>query len=100
MIYKTFGVYDAKAQVYLFPANYRRKEEALRAFSLACNDSNSDFHKYAEDYALFELGEFDDEKGVYSSLQIPLLVITAVQASNLHKQHYASIALSVVDNVA
>lgn len=63
MILKIFSVYDSKAEAYLPPFFVASKGAAIRMFSDACNDVGHNFFKHAEDYTLFELGEFDDLTG-------------------------------------
>lgn len=66
MVSKVFTVYDSKAEAYLTPFLMRTKSEAIRGFQDVCNDDKSNFCKYAEDYTLFEIGEFDDSIGTYT----------------------------------
>lgn len=63
MIHKIFAIYDSKARAYLQPFFAVNASVALRSFERAVNDERSDFHAYAGDYELFELGEFDDFDG-------------------------------------
>lgn len=62
MIHKVFSVYDSKAEVYMTPIFFKTKGEALRAFTSTVNDESHHFHKYAEDFTLFEVGSYDDSK--------------------------------------
>ena len=57
---KMFSVYDSKVGAYLDPMFFRSKGEAIRAFSSAVADSTHQFHKYASDFTLFELGSWDE----------------------------------------
>jgi len=63
MIVKMFSVYDSMANAYLQPFFSPARGLAIRSFSEAVNTSDHQFHKYAGDFTLFEIGEFDDEKG-------------------------------------
>lgn len=63
---KAFSVYDSKAEAYMQPFFMKTKGEALRAFMDTVGDSNHPFHRHAEDYTLFYLGEFDDSNGEFS----------------------------------
>lgn len=62
---KIFAVYDSKAEAFLQPMFFQSKGVAIRAFSSAANSVEHDFHRYAGDYSLFELGEFDDSNAFF-----------------------------------
>lgn len=62
-----FSVFDKKAVAYLAPFYFPQKGQAIRAFEDSINDPQSTFNKHPEDYALFELGQFDDTSGVITS---------------------------------
>lgn len=95
-----FAVYDNKSASYLQPEFFKRKEQAVRSFEVACQKVDSDFFMYAEDFALFHLGEYDDDTGILQPLQTPKMVITAVQASVQHRDHYASLELVKTDKAS
>lgn len=57
---KVYTVYDKAVGAYLPPFFARAKGDALRMFQASCQNSNHQFFKYAGDYTLFEIGEFDD----------------------------------------
>lgn len=79
---KIYSIYDSKAEAYL-PLNFfPTKAAAIRSFSAAAQDPKSDFHKFAQDFTLFELGEWDEQtaKFVIHEAKIPLG--TAVEYSN------------------
>lgn len=61
---KVFTVYDSKAELYMTPFFMHNDKSAQRTFGDAANDPSHMFNKYPTDYALFELGEFDDDTGV------------------------------------
>lgn len=63
MVVKVFSVYDSKAEAFLRPMFLQSKGLALRSFIEAIHDKGHDFSKYAGDFTLFEIGEFDDNKG-------------------------------------
>jgi len=68
MKFKVFTVFDSKSETYLKPFLMKAKGEAVRAFTEIANDGKSEIGKYPEDFTLFEIGEFDDERGEYSML--------------------------------
>lgn len=63
MIHRIFTVYDAKAEFYSKPFFARSTGEALRQFQEAANDEQNSIGRYPEDYAIFEIGEFDELTG-------------------------------------
>lgn len=58
-----YSVFDSKAGAYIPPFYLANDGMARRAFADSANDLNHAFCKYAEDYTLFRLGEFDDSTG-------------------------------------
>ena len=60
---KIFAIRDSKAEAYLNPIFMPKTAQAIRAFQTCTNDENHDFNKYANDYTLFEIGEYDEETG-------------------------------------
>lgn len=61
MLVKMFSIYDSKVPVYKQPFFMRSRGEAMRALESEMKDTNNGFYRHAEDFVLFELGEFDDE---------------------------------------
>jgi len=58
------GIYDSKVKMFstqLVPS--RTIEEAIRGFKGACENKDTDFAKYPEDFTLHLLGEFDQLTG-------------------------------------
>lgn len=68
MILKAFSVYDNKAAAYLSPFFAPTTGLATRMFEKAASDEAHDFHQYANDYVLYELGTFDQETGELNKL--------------------------------
>lgn len=65
MIMKVYSVFDSKATAFLQPFFAVNRAVALRSFARAVNEEGSDFHLYAGDYTLFELGEWDQMSGKF-----------------------------------
>lgn len=63
MTHKIFTVYDSKAEAYLPPMFLHTKGLAIRSFTQAVNSAGHDFNKYAADFTLMEIGEWDDNDG-------------------------------------
>lgn len=64
MITEIFSIYDMKVQAYSPPFNFRSKGEALRTFADMANDPASKIAKHPEDYVLYLVGSFDDQRGI------------------------------------
>ena len=65
---KLFTVYDSKAEAYFPPWIAPTIKAALRAFSDQVNKSGTPVNSHPEDYALFCIGEFDDNSGIVKSI--------------------------------
>lgn len=76
-----FSVHDGAVKAFLPPWYARARGEALRQFVEACNDDKSNFKKFAADYTLMYLGEFDDASGTFegASASGPERVIGALE---------------------
>lgn len=68
---KVFGVYDTKAKCYGQPFFMLATGAAVRAFGDLANDKQSSINKHPTDYVLFELGEFDDQTGIFTCVKNP-----------------------------
>lgn len=93
MRFKVFCVYDSKAKAFSSVQNYRSTEEAKRAFTLACQQEDSNWYLYAEDYSLFEIGDYDDETGLHEPYQVPVMILQAIQASKNHSEYYSKVGM-------
>jgi len=66
MISKVFSIYDSKAELYMKPFHMATKGQAIRGFADLANDESTDVGKHPQDFTLFEIGEYDDERGEYT----------------------------------
>lgn len=66
------SVFDSKAEQFITPFFAPTNAVACRSFEEACNDPNQNFHKYAADYTLFNIGEFDGDTGTITSQATPV----------------------------
>lgn len=82
MTHKVFSVYDSKAEAFTQPFFAHTRGIAQRMFRAACQDPNHDFHKFADDYTLFELGEFDDSSAEFHSHEAPISLGLALSQLN------------------
>lgn len=76
---RVYSVFDSKAEAFLQPFFMQAKGQAIRGFTELANDKNHQFGKFPEDYTLFELGIFDDQKGLIVSHQTPVSMGLAVE---------------------
>jgi len=64
---KVFAVHDSKLGAFLLPFYQLNSGMAVREFTDALKNPKSRFGMHPEDYCLYEIGEFDDEKGTFSN---------------------------------
>jgi len=67
MIKNIYSVFDKKAQLFCAPFYSVNDQTALRDFTRAANDQDSDINRYSLDYSLYYIGSFDDESGHIST---------------------------------
>lgn len=78
-VQKVFAVFDSKAKAYLQPFFAVNSAVAIRMFERASNEAEHDFHRFASDYALHEIGTWDEDSGVIESLDANLNLGVASQ---------------------
>lgn len=66
MIKYLFSVYDVKAAAFSNPFVAVNSNVAVRSFSTAANDPNSEICQYAPDFILYQIASFDDVTGCVS----------------------------------
>jgi len=59
-----FSVHDSKAEAFIQPLFAPTIAVGKRMFEAAVNDESTEFHRYAGDYTLFAIGEFETESGI------------------------------------
>lgn len=62
MLISLYTIYDSKAGSYLPPFTSVNHATALRSFESAIQQEDHDFNRHAEDYSLWSLGDFDQDK--------------------------------------
>lgn len=85
MILRCYSIFDRKGLIYHPPFYQATDGMAVRAMTDAANDANSAFNKHPNDYVLYCVGEYDDQKGALipcSPLVHVVDVIACVQASS------------------
>lgn len=80
-----FAIYDSKAEAFLPPFTAPNAKVAQRMFTQAAHEPTSNFHLHAEDYTLFELGNFDDGTGTISPHEANKSLCTAQSVQ--HSMH-------------
>jgi len=63
MIQPMYSIKDLKVNYFLKPFPARNNAEALRMLEAAANDKQGQIGKFAPDYALYRLGDYDDSTG-------------------------------------
>lgn len=81
---KLFSVFDAKLEAFIQPFYELTTAAAVRAFTNAANEPKHNFKIHGEDYSLFELGTFDQEKGTFSILESPKPLGLAITMQRRH----------------
>ena len=78
MVLKIYSIRDSKGEVYNAPFYQKTHGEAERNFRSLANDEKSTIFQYPEDFDLWYLGEFDDNKGEFKPLDTPQHMLKAV----------------------
>jgi len=79
MILKVICVHDSKAQSYDRPFFTKNTVDALRSWSQICKDPDAPFSKFPSDFALFELGTFDQISGKFIQYEQPVHLSNVIQ---------------------
>lgn len=75
---KLYSIFDSRAEKWSAPMALDNVASAFRGFDQAVNDPSTDLNRYAEDYTLFELAEFDEVDGVLKPYESPISVAKAI----------------------
>lgn len=86
MLLKAFSIRDSKGEVYLTPWFKKTHGEAERDFTELVRDEKTLISKYPEDYDLYFLGEYDDQKGTLIPLDTPQHVVKAAMIKSTVSQ--------------
>lgn len=68
------AVYDCKAEVYTPPMCNATKGEAIRSFSDAVNNRDSQLNLHPEDFTLYQIGLYDVHSGSFDCLTEPVYI--------------------------
>jgi len=80
-----FSVYDSKSEVYMLPFFSNSTASGLRLFSDATNEPKSVFYRHPGDYTLFEIGTYDDNKGIMLAYNAQINHGTAITFKNIQE---------------
>jgi len=75
---KAFSIRDSKGEIYNTPFFKNTHGEAERDFRMLCKDEKSMVFQYPDDFDLYYIGEYDNQKGTMSSLATPQHIIKAI----------------------
>ena len=75
MIVSVYTVFDKKAGAFLQPFFIQNDSLAVRAIRDVMADKEHSFYRYAEDYQLFQAGEFCDQTGVFICLSDAMPIV-------------------------
>lgn len=79
---KVVSVFDSKAEAFMQPGFAQSRGAATRDFSTMINDGKSIFSKHPGDFTLFEIGEWDELKGVLIPAKTPISYGVGVEYLN------------------
>lgn len=72
-----YSIFDRTAQAYQKPFYALNDGMAVRLFSQAVNDENTEFYSRPEDYILYTIGAFDEGTGEVYAQETPVKVMYA-----------------------
>jgi len=75
---KIFTIFDSKAGAYLTPFFLHADGMAIRVFTDCVNDKTHQFGKHPEDYILFNIGSWSDDKAKFKT-SIPIALATGIE---------------------
>ncbi len=64
---KAYTIFDSATATYARPYFTQSDGAATRSFSDICLDKDHPVGQHPEDYTLYRIGEFDDEKGIMTA---------------------------------
>ena len=82
MIVQLYAVRDKKTETFMTPVFQQTKGAAIRSFTDAMQSKEqNNLNQHPEDYSLYEVGKWDDQKGVIISQAEPEQLITGLDIS-------------------
>lgn len=96
-----YSVKDTKSQLFGMPHFQQSDGVAIRSFSTACEDQNTDLNKYPSDFSLYHVGSYDISTGNVSPAS-PRQICNAsefvTKATNEEISNFAKEQLEVLDD--
>lgn len=77
MVLKVFTVLDLRVNMYLQPFFNLEEGHAMRAFENSVSDPGTNFHRFPDEYQLFEVGTYDEKTGNFENFPKKKLLATA-----------------------
>jgi len=99
MVVKVFAIYDSKSEAYMSPFFLQTKGQAMRAFADSVADPKTQFHNHPGDFTLFEIGEYDDQKGWLKSHEAKINLGSALEFASKNLEHIAQTTTPLVKNM-
>lgn len=87
MLYGVFSIYDSAIKAWLPPIYAKNKGDMLRQFSDAVNNKDSILAKHPSDYALYEVGTWDDDKCLFDLQKQPVRLGLALEFVKVLPSH-------------
>lgn len=78
MIVGAYAIRDAKTEAFSQPMFFVTRGVAIRSFSEECENQGSALNKHPSDYALFYIGQYDDNSGQLTSSAQPEQIALAI----------------------
>lgn len=85
MIYSLFSIYDEATEIFNLPFHAINERAAIRSFQQACLQPDNHLSMSPQDFTLYHVSDYNDKTGKVENLNVPVRVITAVQAIQAHQ---------------
>lgn len=76
---KIYSIYDKKSITFAPPFFVPTLTHALRSFDQLVNDSQSMVNRYPDDFALYDMGSFDDSNGKFDLYDVSVRICDAIE---------------------
>lgn len=83
LVLNVYSVRDLKAECYSQPYFASNDAVAVRMFSDVCKDVETPIGAHPSDYALFRVGVWNTESGSLAGTDVPIPVMTGVDAMSI-----------------
>lgn len=82
-----FSIRDTKAEAFNRPFTSQNPAMAMREIQTAVNQSDNPMKTYAEDFALYLVGEFDEQTGNLTGMMEPHHICSILDLVNKDEIH-------------